>query len=87
MQTSLPPIIAALLGYRGLLLSMLLIILIVVKEFVQAAGGRRAHLWSILLAAAIVPLLVAFGLTVALRLGDGGRPVRAALTATQEHHS
>jgi hypothetical protein len=73
--------LAALLGYRGLLLSLLLIILIVVKEFVQAAGGRRAHMWSFLLAAAITPLLVAFALTVVLRLGDGGRPARAALVS------
>jgi hypothetical protein len=45
----------------------------------QAAGGARAHLWSILLATAILPLLVAFGLTVVLRLGESGRSPRAGL--------
>ena len=85
MQTTLPPILGALVGYRGLLLSLLLIVLIVLREFVQAAGGKRAHLWSVLLSAAIVPLLIAFALTVVLRLGDFGRPAaNTSVPATQE---
>jgi hypothetical protein len=92
MDTILIPIVEALLGVRGLLLSLLLLILIVVKEFVQAAGGTRARFWSGLLAAAIVPLLLAFGLTVALRLEANNRSHAAQASfesspaqATQEH--
>jgi hypothetical protein len=54
----------------GLIVALLLIFLLVQKELLRAHGGRRARLWLQTLNIAIVPLVVAFGLVVVMRIVD-----------------
>jgi hypothetical protein len=54
----------------GLIIAMLLIILLVQKELMRAHGGPHVRLWLQTLNIAIVPLVVAFGMVVVMRIVD-----------------
>ena len=88
MSTIVSQLITSLLGVRGLMLSLLLLILLILKEFIQTSEHPRARFLAGALAAAIVPLLLAFGLTVALRLAQSSPNAMhdAAPIALQERH-
>lgn len=51
----------------GLVLVLLLLSLLIYKEIARAAGGQRADKWAETFNIAIIPMLISFGLIVALR--------------------
>ena len=68
METTMVTLAGALADARGLFVSMLLLVLLALKEFAQSTAGPRARVWARALQVAIVPLLLLFGLAIALRL-------------------
>jgi hypothetical protein len=54
----------------GIIATLLLLVLLVQKEIISALDNPRAKRWADTLNIAIVPLLLAFGLVVAIRFTD-----------------
>lgn len=52
----------------GLVVIVLLFVLLIEKEIIRSFNGRRVQTWLHALDIAIVPLALAFGLIIALRL-------------------
>ena len=54
----------------GLIVVVLLAVLLIQKEIVRASSGAHSKAWMRALDIAIVPLLMAFALTIGVRIAD-----------------